>query len=287
MRAMRASFFATGLVLALSAAALWAQEGGQGRRGGGQGGFGGGRIGFGGFTIDKVALLGSPQVQKELKATEDQTKKITEIVAAHREAQRGLMPARGNQNASDEERKKAREESTKKVAELSKQTEGKLVAVLEKPQVERLDQIHLQQQGADGLVAENVVASLKLSEEQQKKIKGTIATRDEELGKLRGGFGRGGGAGGGGGGNFQEIREKSDKLRKDAETAALGVLSKEQTEAFTKLKGAAFELDRQALFGGGGRGGPGGPGGGRGGPGGPGGGDSSKEKKRPPEDDSK
>jgi hypothetical protein len=282
---MRASIFATGLVLALSAAALWAQEGGgQGRRGGGQGGFGGGRgfgFGGGGMTIDKVVLIGSEQVRKELKVTEEQGKKIEEILTAHREAQRGLMPGRGNRDASPEERQKAREEATKKTAELSKQTEGKLAAVLEKPQTERLDQILLQQQGADGLVGENVVAALKLSEEQVKKMKGAIATRDEELNKLRGSFGRGGGGGGAGGGNFQEIREKTDKLRKDTDAAVLGFLSKEQSEALAKLKGAAFELDRQSLFRGGFGGGRGGPGGG------PGGGDSSKERKRPAEDDSK
>jgi Spy/CpxP family protein refolding chaperone len=249
------------------------EEGGRGRRGGG--GFG-----FGGFgRIDKTMLLGSEQVRKEIKVTEEQGKKVDEVLASYRESSRELFGGgRGNQDASDEERAKMREERQKKTAELSKKTETKLAEVLDKKQVERLDQIVIQQQGADALVSENVIAALSLKPEQVEKIKATLAKRDEELRSLRGGRNRGqGGEGGGGqGGGGEEARAKLEKARKDTETAALAVLSSEQSEKFTKMKGAAFELDRQSLFRG--RGGPGGGGGGRGGQGGEG------AKKRPDAD---
>ena len=58
------------------------------------------------------------------------------------------------------------------------------------------------------------------------------------------------------------------------------MLSKEQSESLTKLKGKPFELDRRSLFGGG-RGA-----GGRGGAGGPGG-EGKKDRRRPPADDDK
>lgn len=274
---------ALGLALAFClAAAAPAQEGKkEGRRGGGGGGFGG--AGFGGMqTPDKPILLGSEQVRGELKIVGDQAKKVEEVLASHREALPGLF-SRGSRDASDEERKKAREEAAAKRAELLKKTEAKLAEVLNKDQAQRLDEIALQQQGADALVADNVIASLKLSKEQTDKIKGTLATRDEELAKLRSaGRGQGGGGGGGGGrGNFEEVREKSDKLRKDAETTVLATLTKEQTESFQKMKGTPFELDRRSLFRGQGQGGGRQGGGGRGGEGG------TKERRRPAADDDK
>jgi len=286
MRRSLLPILATGIALLfVTADAMRAQEeGAKGRRGGGGfGGFGGG-LG----RIDRNMLLGSEQVRKELKLNEEQSKKVETILASHREAQMELFQgARGNRDASDEERAKAREERTAKTTELGKKTDAKVVEVLEKKQIERLDQIVLQQQGPDALVNDKVIASISLKPEQVEKIKAALATRDQEMGNLRGG-GRGGQGGGGqGGGNREEARAKVEKIRKDTETAAFAVLSKEQSESFTKLKGEHFELDRSTLFQGGrgGFGGPGGGGRGQGGGGQGGGGQGSKEKKRPPADD--
>jgi hypothetical protein len=273
-----------GMALAISLGGIVSaqDEGkGEGRRGGGgRGGFGMG--GFGGGLINKPVLLGSPQVRTELKVTDEQGKKVDEVLASYREASREFRRG-GSRDASDEERKKAREENAKKSAELVKTTDTKLAAILDKTQTKRLDEIVLQQQGAEALVSEPVIAALQLKPEQLDKIKAAFVTRDEEMAKLRPAGGRGGQGGGGGGGNFQEMREKMEKVRKDTDTAAFAVLSKEQTESFTKLKGAPFELDRTTLFQGGGGfgGGRGGPGGG--GPGGGGGGGGKKA--RPPDDE--
>jgi hypothetical protein len=217
-------------------------------------------------------------VRTELKVSDEQKKKLDEVLAAHREAFGGLFSARPSRDASDEERQKAREERTKKTQELVKKTEAKIAEVLEKAQTQRLDEIVIQQQGIDALVSENVIAAVKLPSDQVEKIKTAIATRDTEIGKLRGGGRRGPDAGGGGERpNFEEIREKTEKLRKDAETSVLAMLTKEQSESFTKLKGQPFALDRQSLFRGG-RGGRGGPGGGGGG------GEGGGQRRRPPSD---
>ena len=285
MRRSLLPIVATGIALLfVTADAMRAQEeGAKGRRGGG--GFGGFGGGFG--RIDRNMLLGSEQVRKELKLNEEQSKKVEGILASHREAQMELFQGgRGNRDASDEERAKAREERTAKTTELGKKTEAKLAEVLDKKQSERLDQIVLQQQGPDALVNDKVIASLSLKPEQVEKIKAALATRDQEMGNLRGGGRqRGQGGEGGGGGNRDEARAKIEKIRKDTETAAFAVLTKEQTESFTKLKGENFELDRSTLFQGG-RGGFGGPGrGGQGGQGGGRGGEGSEQKKRPPADD--
>jgi hypothetical protein len=236
---------------------------------------------MGGGGINKSMLLGSAQVRTELKVTDEQGKKLDEVLASYRESSRGLF-GRGPREGTDEDRQKAREEAAKKRADLLKTTDEKLAGILDKTQTKRLDEIVLQQQGAEALTTEPVVAALSLKSEQVEKIKAAFAKRDEEMASLRPAGGRRGGDGGGApGGNFQEIREKMDKLRKDTDTAAFAVLTKEQSEAFAKLKGASFELDRQTLFQGGGfgggRGGRGEGGGGRGGDGG--------KKARPPDDE--
>jgi hypothetical protein len=239
--------------------------------------------------VDRNMLLGSEQVRKEIKLNEEQSKKVEEILASHREAQMEFFQGgRGNRDASDEERAKAREERTAKVAELGKKTDAKIAEVIDKKQAERLDQIVIQQQGVDALVSDKVIAAISLKPEQVEKIKASLAKRDEELAGLRGQGGRrrgqgGEGGGEGGGGNREEARAKLDKIRKDSETTVLAMLTKEQAESFTKMKGEPFELDRSTLRGPGGRGGFGGqggpPGGGGGGRGGAG------AKKRPDADD--
>jgi len=250
-----------GVVLVLLTVPALAQD----RPGRGQGRFG---VGRSGFQIDKPTLLGSDQVRGELKITEEQGKKIDPILAAYREGSRGAFSSL--RDLSPEEREKKREEMTKKVDELRKKAEGQIDAALDEGQRTRLSEIALQQQGVDGLVGENVVASLKLSPEQVDKIKAAAKTRDEEVRKLmspRGGSGRPGGGDDGGG---AELRDKMQKIRKQADDSALAVLSKEQQEAFDKLKGKPFELDRASLF----RGGRGGGGGRRG----------AGERQRPPAD---
>jgi hypothetical protein len=140
-----------------------------------------------------------------------------------------------------------REETAKKRDELRKKTEEKIAAALEKGQKQRLDEIALQQQGVDALVSAPVVAALKLSEEQVGKIKAAMTARDEEVRKAMEAARQGGG------GDRAAIREKTQAARKSAEEKATAVLSGEQREAFTKLKGKPFELDRGALRQGGGR----------------------------------
>lgn len=257
-RGLALAALALGLVFASSG---WAQE----RREGGPGGGGFGRgFGFGG-AIDKVALVGSDQVRKEIKVADEQAKKLDEILTAHGEAQRGLFQGRGDRDASAEEREKRRAESQTKIAALSKETEGKIDAALQAEQLTRLNEIVLQQKGVDALRAEPLLTSLKISKEQTEKIQTALKGRDDELAKIfprgvggrRGGGDAGGNAGGGERPNFEEIREKSDKVRKATEKSVLALITQEQVEAFEKAKGKPFELDRSTLR----RGGPGGRGG--------------------------
>jgi hypothetical protein len=288
---MTALFLAIGLVGTAQAEDAAGKQGG---RTGGRGGFGGfGGFGPGGGGFDKVALIRAEQVRKELKVTEEQGKKIDEILAAYNTESRALFQGGPGPGASAEERAKAREEATKNRAEttkkreaLTKKTEGELAKILTKDQTPRLDEIALQQQGADALVTESVVAALKLSAEQVTKLKGALKARDDEMTKLRESMpaaGRGRDASAEertkareeATKNRAEMTKKREELTKKTEADLAKILTKEQTELLTKMKGKAFTIDMTQMMR---RGGPAAPGGGAAGAG---------QRRRPTEEKAK
>jgi len=226
---------ALGLVLASQSAAL-------AQRGGG-GGFGGGN--------SSIQLLGSEQIQKELAITSEQLEKIKTVQTESRElmqkAMEGLAPF--NRDATPEERTAAMEERRKKMEPVTKEIQSKLDAVLTDKQKTRLKEIAIQVQGNRGALQNpDVVAALKITDEQKTKIEKIGTELREEMRNLRGG---GGGRGG----------EAMQELMAESETRVMAVLTAEQKETLEKLKGAKIEIDRTQLRGGRGQGGPGGAGG--------------------------
>ena len=228
-------------------------------KGGGRG-FGAGMGGFFGGGIDKPTLLRMEQVQKELKVTDEQKTKIDAVLTASRERMRGQMPSGGLRDLPQEEREKKMAEFRDARKKANEETEKELAKVLTADQSTRLDEITLQQRGAEGLKDEKVAKKLDLTKDQLTKIDEALAWGQAEQRKLMG-EGRGQGK------NvdreaFKQNQEKRDKIRKDMEAKALEALSKDQKEKFEKMKGKAFELDRSAIFRGG-RGGAGGKGAGK------------------------
>lgn len=290
-------------------------QGGQRRQGGqrgqGRGGFPGGGFG-GGRGIDKLALVGIPQVKEELKISEEQMFFIEELLADHREKSREVFSGidfSTFREKSEDERRKMMEDLQAKRAKVVKANEEVLAEFLSNAQNKRIGEISLQLRGTRVLEDEAVAKELELSGEQKKKIKEAFAASDEErnkmMEKLRASFGGGRPQGGrpegggdrpeggrpqggggrpqGGGADFTAMREKMEALRKKTDDSVLAVLSGEQKKKFDTMKGAKFELDRSAF----GRGGPGGgrrsEGGGRGGEGrgGDGGRDGGARPQRP------
>jgi len=124
-------------------------------------------------------------------------------------------------------------------------------------QFERLQQIGWQAAGSQALAGPELVKALELSKEQQEKIAAInqdYGAKQREMGP----FGRGGRGAGDGPPDFQAMRTKMQELMKERDTKATEVLSKEQTEKYTKLKGKPFDLAQLMPMGPGGRGGPGG-----------------------------
>ncbi|MHB1034239.1 MAG: hypothetical protein ACYC35_08675 [Pirellulales bacterium] len=199
------------------------------------------------------ALLQNPQVQKELEIVADQKTALKKIAddesAARREAMTGM------QGLSREEMQAKMAELRTKSEARAKETQKKIDEVLLPPQAKRLKEILVQIRGNGALLDKEVQATLKISDEQAKKL---TAIQDDAGAKRRELF-----QGGGAGGDRAAMQEKMAQLQKEVGEQMLGVLNADQKEAFAKMKGKEFKLDMSAMR----RGGPGGAGG-RGGRGG-------------------
>jgi hypothetical protein len=218
-----------GLVLTTSLSA-------QGRRGGG----------FGTQT-SPLMLVASESVQKEIGITDEQKAKLT---ALREEFQKGMATARtdaglpegagGFQNATEEQRTKFAEGMKK----LTDSFTPKLKETLKPEQLERVQQIAYQAAGPNAYTNPDVVKALDITKEQQEKIATINKDYQEKMAALF--------AGGAGGGS----REAFAKLRDEQSADVAKVLTKEQADKWTALKGKAF--DTTTLFGGGRGGRPGG-----------------------------
>ena len=238
------------IVLALAVQMASAQER-EGRGRGGPGGFGFGRRGG---PESGTMLLGLREVREELKTTPEQNKQLQELAEELR-GRRGDFNPQDFENLSQEERRERFEKMRSEMEARAKESDEKLAKILDAKQIERLNQLRLQRQGAMALGRPEVGKQLGLSEEQQEKIR----TIQREAGP--------GGPGGPGGRNFAEMsdeerREAITKMREQREKSeadVLAVLSDEQKTKWNELQGEKFEFPRGGFGGGpGGRGGPGG-----------------------------
>src|SRR5262249_57012858 len=130
--------------------------------------------------------------QEELKMTEDQVAKVTAAATKQREAMQGL-------------RDLDRQEQLKKMQEMNKESEKTAAEILKPDQAKRFQQIALQQKRTRAFTDEAVVKELKLTDEQQKKIKDI---QDEAAKQRRELFGQGGGAA------AADARQKMEELNK-------------------------------------------------------------------------
>lgn len=219
-------------------------EGGRGPGRGQQGGRFGGGFGGGFGAQTKYSLLGNPAVQEELAIAPEQKEKAQALLGEFREALRGGasqedfaalrdLPAEERREKMAEFAKKREEAATKAIADFK----PKFAAILDEVQLQRLQQIYWQAQGANALRDAELAETLKLSAEQKEKI--AAASRPT------GGFGRGRQEGG------PSPAEAMEKRNEEI----LSVLTAEQKAEFEKLKGEAFDVSKLRT------GGPGGPGG--------------------------
>jgi hypothetical protein len=189
----------------------------QGSRGGF---FGGGRAG--------PMLLRNKSVQQELKLSEEQAKKINEVIQEVFGKHQDEIATLREQGA--EQGFEKMQELMKKVSE---ETRKALAGVLQPDQEKRFKQIELQLQGARAFQEADVQNALKLTDEQKEKLKTIDQDAAKEMQNLRSQ---------GGPGNFQEGLRKVNALRKEATEKAQSVLTEDQKKTWADMTGKTFEM---------------------------------------------
>jgi hypothetical protein len=172
-----------------------------------------------------LGMMRAAAIGEELKLTDEQKGKITSILEEAGPAmsfQQGDTP-----EAMADKVKAAREKYEPKVKE-----------VLTDEQKTRIQQIYYQATGPTAMADEAVAKEVGLDDEGRTKVAAVAKEMQDALGAImREAFG--GGGGGGGGGDF---REKAQKIRTDAATKVLGVLSDDQKKTWETMLGEPFDL---------------------------------------------
>jgi hypothetical protein len=215
---MKQMTLVVGIVFVLSSASIAVAQGERGQqRGRGQGP---------GSGIGVAGLLAMPEVQKELAVTADQKGLIDDLLSDLRGSNRGRQD---NQDVSREERQKRAEEQEKK-------TEDLLKTILEAKQVDRLNQLRLQREGASAMARAEIADALKLTQEQKEKIgkiRDESRTQRGQRGEARQETSRE---------DRQkaaaEFRERREKTNADI----LAVLTADQKATWEKMQGKKFDF---------------------------------------------
>jgi hypothetical protein len=214
------------LVILLSAAP--AQQKGKGKAG--FGGFAGGA--FGGNSL--VMLAGNEAVQKDVGVNGDVAEKLNSLrddlnAARQKEYQTSGINPQDFQNLTQEQRQKMNQIGNK----LNEEFDPKVKTLLSADQVKRLQEIRLlaawQNQGSPALLLADVASELKLSDEQRQKLNAlTMEYTQKQRELFAGGFDQAAAA----------------KMREERTAKALDVLTAEQKEKLTSLKGKPFDVSQ-------------------------------------------
>ncbi len=221
--------------VAVIAVSSFAQGGGRG-----QGGFG--QFGRGGFADPSGAfLVNRPDVQTEIKVTDDQKSKLQSI--QQEQMERGRQAFQGFQDMSEAERAAAFQ---KIQAENAKAT----LAILTNDQKTRLKELAIQQMGISSVTHAEVQKQLELSDAQVTKIKDLQTKQQAANASLREKV------------MNQEIdreqfQESSRKNNEVMNTELGKVLTDAQKAKLTSLGGKPFKFAEPQRPGGGGGGRPG------------------------------
>jgi Spy/CpxP family protein refolding chaperone len=186
---------------------------------------GGAGRGMGGMrAAGGLFLLRSPDVQKELKLTDDQKTKLEDAVKKQTEKQQEQRAAM-KEGGFDKDKMQAM------MKEMTDAADKAVKEILNADQQKRLKQIGWQQIGSAAFTEKDVETALKLTDEQKDKIKGL---NEEMRNDMREIFQSAGG-------NQEEVQTKMAALRKETMEKAEGVLTNDQKKHFKELLGAKFE----------------------------------------------
>jgi hypothetical protein len=206
--------------------------------------FGGGGMGLGRGVTANI-LLQVPEVQDDLKITDEQKEKMKAFQAEQRKGRESLK------DLSKEELKEKMAEMMKKSAEAN---EKFLKETLTADQTKRLKQIQYQQNGLFTMemkgfqnppeikVVDEIKTALKITDDQESKIK-DIASQamTDAMEMMKEAFS---------GGNkdaFKTIQPKIAAMQKESRNKCIDLLSADQKKAWEEMTGKPLEIKPESL----------------------------------------
>jgi len=212
---------------------------------------GGGRGGMQQTSL-AVTVLTNEDLQKDLKVTDDQKKSLKDVTdkATELAKKRAELFTGGGGRPDQAKMQEIQTESTKLTEEAKTATDKAFTD----DQKKRLKQIEVQQLGMRAFTNDDVVKTLKITDDQKTKLKTVTDEYTKASTDLRTEYGMGGGRGaGGGGGNggarpdaakMAEYQKKAATLTSESMEKAKKELTDDQKKAFADLTGAAFDLTK-------------------------------------------
>jgi len=180
--------------------------------------------GRGGFGMGGPALYTNASVQKELKFTEDQSKKAREIVTDLREKyQDKLTTARESQDF----------QAMQKInREMTDEAKKMMADVLKPEQAKRFDQISLQARGIQAFQDPEVAKKINLTDDQKAKVRDIAQDVQSQMQELRQ--------------SFQDDREGAMKkmaaIRKETNEKVVALMTDDQKKMWKDMTGEPFEV---------------------------------------------
>lgn len=184
-----------------------------------------GGFGFGRGAVSGMLLM-NKSVQEDLKLTEDQIKKITEVGEQQKKAMADLQNVEGA-------------DRFKKLMELAGTSEKSYSTILKPEQAKRLKQITLQTQGLNTLAFnEELIKELSITAEQREKLQGIQMESFKQTAGLRDSAT-----------TREEMMKKTAEITKATQEKLQAVLTAEQKTKWKEMTGEPFKGDLPLGFG--------------------------------------
>lgn len=176
----------------------------------------------------KAMLLMNPDVQQELKLSEDQIAKVKEIAQSVFEKNKEIFA-----KLKDTPKEELREKFAEIAKAIGEETDKAMKDLLKPEQTKRMRQLELQQRGYEAFTDAEVQKDLKLDDDQKEKIKTLTEDARKEAGELFQGAAKG---------NFQETMTKVQAIRKETLEKVTAILKDDQKKSWKNLTGEPFEF---------------------------------------------
>ena len=203
-----------------------------------QGGGGGRGPGRGQQTRTRFELATLPEVQSELKLTEEQKKLASEQLAKLREKQAAMAPAGGGGGGGGAGGGAAMQAARAEMQKMGAELDATFSAKLDDAQKARMHGLIAQVNGAAALMDTAIAKALEITDEQTAKLKAANeANQAARREAMQGAQNM----------SQEERAEAMTKMAAEQTKTLMAVLTEAQTKKLETLKGAALTIDMAPL----------------------------------------